>query len=776
MSLVHDSAMGQSDKLVVGGKVTDSESGEGLIGVTILVKELKAKGVITDANGEYRIALPKGNYTLSYNFIGYETINQSVSGSGTVQKNVSMSLSSSELDEVVVKAEREDKNVRSTTVSVVSISPKDLEDVPVLFGEKDVLKTIQLMPGVQSAGEGSSGFYVRGGDAGQNLLLLDEATVYNASHLMGFFSVFNSEALEDVNLYKGGIPAQYGGRISSVMDVRMRESSVEDFGGAGGIGLISSNLMLETPFDNNKGSVFVAGRRTYADVFTAFSNDPAISDTKLYFYDLNMKADYKINDNNRVYVSGYLGEDRMGITQFGLDWGNKTATLGWDHAFNDHLYMNTSLVLSNYDYNIKVDQINISSTINTYTFKQQYDWGISDNFDLKFGWDISYSEFGMGDLKASDDSGMNDFNVPDRITSEGGVFVSANTRFSDKLFAEYGIRYSGFAALGEGTFHTFDDEGDVINSEYYGKGEIAQYYGGLEPRINVTYMLTETSSLKASYNRMRQYNHLLSNSGTSLPTDLWIPSSNNIAPEIGDQVSLGYYRNFSDNKYEFSTEAYYKEMKNVIDYRTGAELGLNEYIEGDLLYGDGRAYGLEMYVKKKTGRLTGWISYTLSKSERQFDDIDGGVWFPSRQDRRHDFSITSIYKINERMKLSANWVYYTGNAITYPSGKYYINGQPVPYYSERNGYRMPDYHRLDIGLNIENKNYKIRIDPETGKSEKVNKRVESGWNFSLYNAYGRKNAYMITFEEKEGGEEGEMIANKISLFSFLPSVSYYFRF
>ncbi|BDD11584.1 collagen-binding protein (plasmid) [Fulvitalea axinellae] len=766
--------------LKISGTIKDKANGEDLVGATVAIKEMPGKGAVSNAYGFYSLSLPAGKYTLIYGFVGYDPIMREIDGSGEQKINIELAENAQELDVIVVSAEAEDANVTANEMSVVKLSPKEIEDVPVLFGERDIMKTIQLMPGVQSAGEGGSGFYVRGGDAGQNLLLLDEAPVYNASHMMGFFSVFNSDAIRSVDLYKAGIPPAFGGRVSSVMDIKMKEGDSKNFGVSGGIGLIASRLTAEGPIVKDKGSFIISGRRTYADMFLAFSSDEDLNNSSLYFYDLNMKANYSLNDNNRLFVSGYFGKDKMGTDDFGIDWGNATGTVRWNHILNSSWFSNTSLIYSKYRFGFEISdngaaKRGLDSNIENWNLKQQFEYYRSENISYKFGLNAIRHTVSPGEMSADDEAAVSDFSVPKRHAFEYAAYASADHKISPKFRAEYGLRFSGFLALGPGDFHTYNDKGDIISTETYDKNEVAEDYYGLEPRLNLTYLLDGRSSFKFSYNRVYQYLHLLSASSSGTPMDYWMPSSNNIEPEIGDQWAVGYFRNFNENQYEFSAEVYYKDIQNVLDYKVGADVILNENVEADLLYGDGRAYGLELHLKKKTGKLTGWLSYTLSRSERKFDELNNNDWFPAKQDRTHDISITAVYKLSERVKLSGNWVFYTGNAVTFPSGKYQVDGKWVNLYTERNGYRMPDYHRLDLGLTLENKKYKYTLDRETGKKVKVKKKVESGWNFSLYNAYARENAYTITFRENED-DRNQTEAVRLALFSIIPSVSYYFKF
>ncbi len=745
----------------ISGYMRDASTGEELLYATVYVAET-GEGATTNLYGFYSITLPEGDYTLQYSYIGLETSEIKFSLSENVSKDVELNSAATNLQEVIVKATQEDENINSTEISVVELSMKDAKLIPVLMGEQDVLKTIQLLPGVSSNSEGSSGFFVRGGDADQNLILLDEAPVYNASHLLGFFSVFNSDALKDVKLYKGGIPAEYGGRASSVMDIRMKNGNMKEWGVSGGIGLISSRLTAEGPIKKDKGSIIVSGRRTYADILARpFLEDS--DDLKLYFYDLNLKANYKISDKDRIYLSGYLGKDVFNNENFGFDWGNTTATLRWNHLFTDKLFSNTTFIYSDYDYGFNVDfsgnGVNLDAGIFDYNFKQDFNWYINPNNTLKFGIQGIYHRLKPNDFTFTDEATTeNGITTQEQKALEGGIYIANEQKVNDRLSLNYGLRLSSFSNVGEYTEKVYNETDDIITSTSYASGEIYNTYIGLEPRINATYILDEKSSIKASYNRTNQYLHLLSNSNAGTPTDLWIASSPLVQPQIADQIALGYFKNFKDNTYEFSVEGYYKNLQNQVDFEDGGTSINNSDIESDLVFGKGRAYGLEFYLKKKKGDFTGWLSYTLAKSERQFDDINDGTWFSARQDRTHDISLVGMYQISPRLNLSASFVYYTGDAVTLPVGKYFVDGALVNLYGERNAERIPDYHRLDFGMTY------ILKDTD---------RYYSDLNFSIYNVYNRKNTYSLTFDLDEAGNTQ---ATRLALFGVVPSVSWNFNF
>jgi len=746
----------------VSGYITDSKTGEDIIGANVTLKELPGKGSTTNSYGFYSITLPSGHYHLVTQYVGYAQQISPLDLTKSQKVDFQLAEQSRELGEVVVSSQRKNENITKLVMGAQKLDTKDLTNIPVLFGEKDVLKTIQLLPGIKSAGEGSSGFNVRGGATDQNLILLDEATVYNASHLMGFFSVFNSDAIKDISVYKGNEPAEYGGRLSSVLDVKMNDGNDKKFGVSGGIGLISSRLTVEGPIVKDRGSFVISARRTYADLFLKLSRDTTINKASLYFYDFNAKANYKIDNNNRIFLSGYFGKDVLGLSNtFGINWGNATGTLRLNHLFSDKLFSNTSLIFSNYNYKIDINsgiEMNIISQIQDYSFKQDFQLYNGTNSTLKFGVNSIVHNIIPGIITAS--SSVDLKSLTNKHAWENALYISHQYNFSKRLSAEYGARLSSFSLLGPGQFYTYDAAGNATDTASYSKGKYIKTYFYVEPRLTFNYNLNAQSSLKWAYSRNVQNLHLLSNSTSGNPTDLWIPSSNNVKPEISDQVSLGYYRNFADNQYEFFSEIYYKYLQNQIDYKNGAQLNFNENVESQLLSGIGRAYGLEVFLKKKYGKLNGWISYTLSRTERKFDLINNGNYYPATQDRTHDVSIVGIYNLNKRWTLSATWVYNTGNAVTFPTGKYQVDGQTMFYYSNRNANRMPPYHRLDLGATW--------IVKKTAK-------FESSWTFSLYNAYNRENAYMINFRNNET-DPTKTEAVQTTLFKMIPSFSYNFKF
>lgn len=753
------------NKYTISGEVKDKSTGETLIGVAIYVQEISSYGTLSNDYGFYSLTLPEGKYNLVFDYFGYEKKTIPVELNVNIKLNASLVEQVLELEEVVVSGEKQDLNVTGTEMSMTKLDIKELNKIPVIFGEKDILKTIQLLPGIKSAGEGNAGFYVRGGGADQNLILLDEAPVYNASHLLGFFSTFNSDALKDVTIYKGGMPAQYGGRLSSVLDIKMKEGNNQKISVAGGVGLISSRLTVEAPLVKDKGSFMVSARRTYADMFLKLSNNEQLRNNKLYFYDLNLKANYRLGEKDKIYLSGYFGRDRLGLgNMFGINWGNATATVRWNHVFNDRLFSNTSFIFSNYNYGIHLqsedNDVSIVSGIQDFNLKEDLQYYLNDNNTLRFGFNIIHHSFIPGKVQVESGSSANDLKIEKRFAIENAFYISNEQKISKRLKINYGVRYSMFTALGKGSIFSYDKDGNTTDTVIYKRGQIQKHYGGLEPRVSANFTLNTQSSVKASYVRTYQYLHLLSNSTTSSPTDLWLPSSKLVKPEIADQIALGYFRNFKNNTYETSVEVYYKGLKNQIDYKNGADILLNPNVESQLVFGNSWSYGAEFFIKKKYGKLNGWIGYTWSRTERQFDDINNGRKFFSRQDRTHDLSIVAMYDVTEKWNIAATWVYSTGNAVTFPTGGYMIGNQLVPMYSERNGYRMPANHRLDIGATWIRK-----------KTEKF----ESSWNFSLYNAYGRQNPYMIKFQQNKNNPQIKE-AVQVSLFRWVPSVTYNFKF
>jgi hypothetical protein len=606
---------------------------------------------------------------------------------------------------------------------------------------------------------------VRGGGPDQNLILLDEATVYNASHLFGFFSTFNSDAIKDVSIYKGGMPSQYGGRLSSVLDVKMNDGNNKNFTVQGGIGLIASRLKVEGPILKNKGSFMISGRRTYVDMFLKLSPDTTVKGSSIYFYDLNAKLNYRFNDKNTIYLSGYFGKDVLGLKNtFGTNWGNATGTIRFNHLFSNKLFSNTSIIYSNYNYVIQSflrdNDFKATSKITDLNIKEDLQYYANTKHTLRFGVNTTHHSLVPGDITSTQSSSINNREIERRYGLEAAAYINDEWKVNDKLTVLYGLRLSGMFLLGPGTFKTYNANGTVASSETKASGDVVKSYINLEPRLSASYSVNDQTSVKASYNRNTQNIHIISNSTSSNPTDLYVLSSNNIKPQIADQVSLGYFKNFADNLYEFSVETYYKALQNQIDYKNGAQLIANDNVESQLLYGIGRAYGAEFFFKKRYGKFNGWVGYTLSKTERKFDQINNGNYFAAKYDRTHDISVVGIYKMSNRWTFSATFVYGTGNAVTYPNGKYTVAGVTTYYYSQRNADREPANHRLDIGATLEGKEHK---------------KYHSSWSFGIYNLYNRKNPYTINFRDNEV-DPTKTEAVKTSLFGIIPSITWNFKF
>ena len=753
-------------RVTLSGTVKDAATGEDLSGATVRLRELPAAGAAANAYGFYTLTVPAGTYTVEASFVGYQARAQPLTLSGSQRLDFRLASSGQELTEVVVTGRSSQANLSRAQAGVETLDLKQVGKVPVLFGEKDVVKTLTLLPGIKTAGEGSSGFSVRGGNTDQNLVLLDEAPVYNASHLLGFFSTFNSDALKDLTVYKGGMPAQYGGRLSSVVDIKMKDGNSQQLHGSGGVGLVASRLALEGPIVQDRGSFLVAARRTYADVFLKLSPDERTKDARLYFYDFNAKANYRLDARNRLYFSGFLGRDVLGINAFGNDYGNQTATLRFNHLFTDRLFGNTSLIYSKYDYRITLNagsqNFRIDSGIRDWNLKQDLEFTPGARHTLRFGANAIYHTIRPGRVTAAADGPVNPTADKTNYSLETAAYASHEWAATDRLDFTTGLRVSGFSLLGAGDYATYDASGRVLATRRYAAGEVVKTYLNLEPRLAASYQLTDRATLKAGYARNVQNLHLLSNSATSSPTDLYVPTSLNVRPELADQVSGGYFRRFGPaDGYSFSAEAYYKWLQNQVDYRDGTELRGNQDVESTLLYGAGRAYGVELLLKKETGRLTGWVGYTLSKSERQFAAINGGAWFNARQDRPHDLSVVAVYQLRPTWSLAGTFVASTGSAVTYPVGRYAVDGQAVALYGARNADRLPAYTRLDVGATWDR--------PRPGR------RFQGSWNFSVYNLLGRENPYTIRFEAVPD-DPARTQAVQTALFRWVPSATYNFTF
>lgn len=761
LSICTSNTLAAQTNRTFSGTIKNAETGEALIGASILVKELKTVGASSNAYGFYSLTIPQGKYTLVVQFVGFHTMIDTVTLDKDRIINFPLAPDLVKVGEVVVTADRSDKNVTSTEMGSNNLEVREVKSIPVLLGERDILKTIQLLPGIEGAGEGGTGFYARGGGVDQNLIVLDEATVYNSSHLLGFLSVFNSDAVKDVKVITGGMPAEYGGRLSSVLDIRTNDGNDKEFEGTGGIGLLASRLTIDGPIVKDEGSFIISARRTYADLFLRLSSDTSINRASLYFYDLNAKANYSLGQQDKIFISGYFGRDNFNYPNvFGFNWGNTTGTLRWNHIFADNLFSNTSLIYSDYEYTNNVTsgtaQFNITSGIRDYDFKTDLQYFISSHNSLKFGISSIYHTFLPGSVTATSIGSFNSFSIENRYASENAAYVSDEVDVLTGLKLNYGLRFSTFTLIGPAHIYSYDNNGNVTDTATYGSGDVIKTYTSPEPRIAANLSIDETSSIKASYARTTQYLHLLSNSVTSNPSDLWVPSSNNVKPQYADQTSVGYFRNFDDNKYETSLEIYYKDMQNLIDYANGADLQLNPNVEALLRYGRGWSYGAEFLIRKNYGQFSGWISYTLARTQQQFPAINNGQPYPATQDRTHDISIVGIYNYSAQWTFSATWVYYTGNAVTFPSGNYWVDSRLIPLYTERNGYRMPPYSRLDLSATW-------TLGPH------------SNLNFSIYNAYDRWNAYSINFIQNPNNPS-QTEALQTTFFPIIPSATYNFNF
>ncbi|WP_316746704.1 TonB-dependent receptor [Pedobacter gandavensis] len=753
-----------ADKYSLSGTISSSKTGETLIAATVRWLETKV-ATLSNEYGFYSISLPKGTQQIEISAIGFRSLTKTIELNGPMRLNIALEEDANELETVSITATSAKRSIDNPQMGMERVNLKETKNIPMVLGERDVIKTLQLLPGVKSSGEGAGGFFVRGGSADQNMILLDEAPVYGASHLLGFFSTFNSDAIKNVTLYKSGMPAQYGGGLSSVMDVKMNDGNLQKFGVSGGVGMIAARLNVEGPIQKEKSSFLISARRTYLDAFLKLSKDSAIRNSSLYFYDVNAKANYILGEKDRIYVSGYFGRDVLSADKLaGINWGNATATLRWNHLFSNKLFSNTSLIFSNYNYKITSDEeessLTLFSQIRDFNFKEDLQWFINDKNTLSFGLNSIYHTIKPGEVRAEGNSGMVSQDLENRYSLDNAIYASNTWKVSEGFSLTYGLRLSAFSILGKGTYYDINNAGQVIGETYYKRGEVVKTYVNLEPRIAASLQLSESAALKASYVRNAQNLHLISNSNSASPVDRWTASTNIIKPELSDQVSLGYYKNLAGDRYELTVETYYKDLKNQIDYRNGADIYTNKPIETQLLFGKGRAYGVEWLLKKKTGKFTGWLAYTLSKSERQVDGINNNQWYNTRQDRTHDISIVGMYELNKKWSFSANWVFATGNAVTFPNAKYTLLGESYFYYSARNADRMPAYHRLDLGAT---------------HILKKRKNFSSELSFSLYNAYGRSNAYRIGFRENEN-EPNVTEAVMTSLFRFVPSISYDFKF
>ncbi|SDX48668.1 Outer membrane receptor proteins, mostly Fe transport [Aequorivita viscosa] len=767
------------EKFTLSGTISEEDTGETLMGVNIVVPELQT-GTVTNQYGFYSITLPKGVYEVIYSTLGFTTERINVDLSNNIKRDFTMKTDSQSLDEVVIEANAEKLNIRSSQMSANTLSSSTIKKIPVVLGEVDVIKALTLLPGVTSAGEGASGFNVRGGAADQNLILLDEATLYNSSHLFGFFSVFNPDAIKDLTLYKGGIPAQYGGRISSVLDIYQKDGNNLNYQATGGIGLVASRLLLEGPIKKDVASFLVGGRSSYAHLFLPLFDNDNIA----YFYDLNTKVSYNLNENNRLFLSGYFGRDVFKISEsFGNTFGNTTINLRWNHLYSDRLFSNLSVIYSDYYFGLELKfvEFKFDSGIRNFNLKYDFSHYLSENIDLKYGLNSIYYKFNPGDVKPTTvTSGVNEFKLTDKYAWENAVYGAAEIKVSDNISVNAGLRLSTFSRLGQSEFFLYENDNPVLYNEAlgiyekakpndtisFGRSETIKSFANLEPRLAVSFLLDDDSSIKASYNRMTQYIHLISNTTSPTPFDIYAPSGKYIEPQLADQVAMGYFRNFEN--YSLEVETFYKTVQNRLDYISGADLIANNAIEQILLNGEARAYGLEMLFRKNTGRFQGWLAYTLSKSEQRTpgrtaaeSGINNGEWYNAAWDKTHDLSITGSYDLSKKWTFGANLIFQTGRPTTFPEGQYEYNGMVVPVYEARNSSRITPFHRLDISATLT-------------PSRKTDERWKGEWVFSIYNVYNQKNAASISFSENTDTYQNEAV--RLSIFGIIPSVTYNFKF
>lgn len=764
-------------RYTISGYVSDKSNGESAIGANVYIKELM-KGTSTNQYGFFSLSVEAGQYTLVVSYIGFTDYVQKIELKSNQKLKIELSPSTIMTDVFEVTDEKTDQNTQSSQMGLMQMEIKQVKEMPALFGEVDILKTIQLLPGIQSSGEGNAGFYVRGGGPDQNLILLDGAPVYNASHLFGFFSVFNSDAIKNVELIKGGMPAQYGGRLASVLDIKMKEGNLKEYNVDGGIGIISSRLTIQGPIKKDTASFILSGRRTYAGELAQpfIKKTSRFKGSNYYFYDFNAKVNYILSDKDRIFVSGYFGRDvftfknnRDGFLMRS-PWGNATGTARWNHLFSEKLFMNATAIFTDYNFEVNLEQqefeFKLFSDIRDYGAKLDFNYFPNILHNIRFGTDYTYHTFIPSNASAK--SGEVDFNMGEIIKQhahEFAVYVSDDYDFTEKIRFHVGARYSLFQQVGPFKRYVKDEFGNTSDTVFYSRGQNVKTYPNIEPRFSVRYVTGKTSSLKASFTQNYQYIHLASLSAVSLPTDIWVPSSSVVQPQFGTQYALGYFRNFKENLYETSVEVYYKDMQNQVEYKEGAlpESNLTDNVDNSFTFGKGWSYGGEVFLKKSTGKLNGWIGYTLSWTMREFNEINQGKAFFARYDRRHDISLVGIYEISKKLNFATTFVYGTGNAITLPVSRYTINGYLVNEYAERNSYRMASYHRLDLSLTLKGK--------ET-------KKFKSNWNFSIYNVYSRYNPYFIYFSNEGNILDGtlELRAKQVSLFGIIPSITWNFNF
>ena len=780
--LLSISVYGQ-EKVTISGTVYDNQTNETLIGVSIYFPELST-GTTTNEYGFYSLTIPKSTYKIQVSYLGFTTINKSINLTQKITKDFKLSESSESLNEIVIETDIEKLNIKTPQMSVNKLTSATIKQIPVVLGEADIIKSLILLPGVTSAGEGASGFNVRGGAADQNLILLDEAIVFNSSHLFGFFSVFNPDVVKDVKLYKGGIPARFGGRLSSVLDIYQKEGNSKDFNFTGGIGLVSSRLLAEGPIEKEKSSFVVAGRASYAHLFLPLFNN----DNKAYFYDVNSKVNYRFNDRNNVFLSTYFGKDVFGVNEsFINDYGNNVLNLRWNHLFSEKIFSNLSLIYSDYFYGLTLDFVGFEwdSGITNFNVKYDFKHYLNEKFTLSYGINNIYSKFNPGEIVPNrEDSGIQPQKLIDKYANEFAAYIATEHRINNKLALEYGIRFSHFTRLGQEELNTYENDNPVLyNQEFkryesaeaagvnkYQRSDVLASFQSFEPRFSLSYLINDETSVKMSYNRMVQYLHLLSNTSSPTPLDIWTPSGPFIKPQLLNQFAIGYFKSIQDGSYSLETEAFYKDIENRIDYINGANLVANNEIETVILNGQARAYGLEILLKKNEGNFKGWLAYTLSKSEQQTPGrsenepgINAGEWYNTPFDKTHDISLNGSYEVSKKWTFNANFLFQTGQPTNYPVGQYEISGLNVPIYDDnrRNADRLPAYHRLDISATLT---------PDKNK----NRTWQGEWVFGIYNVYGRQNAASINFRQNRETRRNEAV--QTSIFGLVPSVTYNFKF
>lgn len=771
---IGSAAQASGELATLNGYIKDGKNGETISGATIYAINLE-RGVITNEFGFYNIDLPVGQHRIRVSFLGYEDEVREINVRSSGNMDMELFEGLTRLGSVTVTGEAPDENIRSVSMGVEKLNIQTIKKLPNLMGEVDVIKSLVLLPGVTTVGEGASGYNVRGGSVGENLILQDGAEVFNSSHLFGFFSAFNPDIVKNLNLYKGGgVPASLGGRLSSILDVQLRDGNMKKLEGNGGVGLLMSRLMLEGPIQKDKSSFIIGGRGTYSDWILAQADDIDLKQSEAGFYDANVKFTQEINANNKLYLTGYYSNDRFKLANdTTFNFGSRILSLKWNHVFSDNIFSSTTATTGQYRYKVKDDvgisQFEMDASIDYKSFDTQLDLNFIEDHNLVVGARASLYEVAQGDLvPLANNINAEAVNIPPEKALESAIYISDEWTLTDNITVSAGLRYSDFRNLGPGDVYQYQEGVPMSNTSItdtisYSNGDLIQSYGGLEPRLGIRVALGSKSSVKLSYNRMRQYMHLVSNTVAVTPIDVWQLSNTHIRPAVSDQYSVGYFRNFADNSIETSIEAYYKNTNDILDYKGGATLLLNETLEADLLQGQGRARGIEFLFKKKEGKVTGWLSYTYSRTELKavsdfaFETVNNGAYYRANYDKPHDLTIVMDYKLGKRVNFTANFTYSTGRPITAPTATYQLGTiRALADYSERNQYRIPDFHRLDLSLTI-------------GRGFKKARRVKSEWAISVYNVYARKNAYSIYFNENSR-------AYKLSILSVIPSISYNFRF